>query len=112
MGNFIVPSEFIPDVLDRLTAAGASSADRRNAVAMLAPIAAGLDPRSFAANQKSADLAARLALDLTEWYRITRMLKTLGAVRTVQRQGGGYRLALTPHRPNSTRPQGSAGAWA
>jgi hypothetical protein len=84
----------LADLLDvalaRLTAFGATSGDRRDAVAILALIAA--DTRTA---REAPDFAARLGLDQARWAEIVGMLEAVGMVATVRR-GRKHRLAIIP----------------
>ena len=64
--------------LDRLAAIGASAADQRNAVAVLALANAGFDPRKFANSRCAYALSEELGLDPTAWGRILDLLARAG----------------------------------
>jgi hypothetical protein len=93
--DYRIPPDFLDHAIDRLTALGASATDRRDAVAILALVSAGLDPQSYATSRKSTELAERLGLDLTGWWRIIGMLERTGLLQRVRR-GGKHQIALAP----------------
>ena len=73
--------------LDRLAAIGATPSDQRNAVAVLALIGAGLDPRRLATSRNARDLSEQLGLDIAGWGRTMELLARAGII--------GFGLART-----------------
>jgi hypothetical protein len=86
MLDFAVP-DLAPDVLDRLARMGATAADRRNALAVLAMIAAGLDPDRFAGTLQAAWAALELDLNPGEWPRVVGLLERAGIITRPGRSG-------------------------
>ena len=74
-------------VADRLIAARASPADRRDAVALLTLIAAGLKPECLAYSVGKEVLSRRLGVDFREWPRILEMLGRAGIISDPRRGG-------------------------
>jgi hypothetical protein len=62
-------------VVDRLIAAGASPGDRRDAVALLTLVGAGLKPERMIYSLGNEALSRRLGVDFGEWPRILEMLE-------------------------------------
>ena len=71
--------------LDRLAAIGASQADQRNALAILALIGAGLDPRRLAASRKARDLSEERRFDIAGWGRTMEMLDRAGVIGSARK---------------------------
>jgi hypothetical protein len=92
---FTIPSDLLEVALDRLAAIGASPADRRDALAILALAVADLSPQSFATSRGGAALADRLGLDMGRWRDIIAMLESVGLVQRTRRRGA-HRLQVTP----------------
>jgi len=92
---FTVPPDFPLTVLARLTANGASPADRRDALATLAVILSSLSPQSYATRRTILELAELLDLDAGGITRAMKLLAAVGAVTLIQHHGL-RQIAITP----------------
>jgi len=70
--------------IDRLAAIGATPSDRRDAVAVLALIAAGFDPEKVARSRSRdrARLSEGLNLDVAAWPKVIARLEAAGIIST------------------------------
>jgi hypothetical protein len=66
--------------LDRLAAIGATPADQRNAVAVLALLSGGVDPRKLSNSRRAFALSEQLDLGLAGWDRIMALLERAGVI--------------------------------
>jgi hypothetical protein len=86
MLDFTVPDP-APATIARLAAIGDSPADKRNALALLALISAGLDPERFASTQRATMAALELSLEPETWPRVVELLERAGIITGPGRSG-------------------------